>query len=79
MRLRRFEILLLSLLVIISGCQSVTLVKDGQPKAVIVVPEGTKLLSERNAGRVRQGQSVPLSAIELQTYIEKATGATFNQ
>ncbi|PAW66419.1 MAG: hypothetical protein B9S38_13695 [Verrucomicrobiia bacterium Tous-C4TDCM] len=65
----------LSLLPFLPAFADVTLVRDGQPTAVIIVPEGLYKHIQKPADQLTgNGSVVPLAAVELADYLGKAGG-----
>lgn len=59
-----------------SAFAACTLVRDGQPQAVIIVPEGLYKHVQKPAEQLTSdGMAVPLAAVELADYLGKISGA----
>ena len=71
-------LLLFTLGPLISALADITLVRDGQPQAVIIVPEGlykqVKQVQKPAKKLAGAGATVPLAAVELADYLGKMGG-----
>ena len=71
--------LILPVLISLAACTAaladITLVRDGEAQAVIIVPEGlSKHVQKRALQLTSAGMSVPLAAVELADYLQKVGG-----
>lgn len=68
-------IALLSAAFALTASADITLIRDGQPQVVIIVPDGLyKYIVKPAAELTSDGVSVPLAAVELADYLEKISG-----
>ena len=82
MKLLKKCVYLMFVLFIAGACGAVELVKDSKPIGIIVLGQGVSVSAEPVQALIRPGRSIEsltavcqASAIELQKYIEEATGA----
>lgn len=68
----RFLPLLVVLAAPLTVCAGITLVRDGQPQAVVVVPDGLYKHVLKPAEQLTgDGMVVPLAAVELADYLSR--------
>lgn len=68
--------LLTTLLFVPLASAEITLIRDGQPKVVIIVPDGFFKHVQKPAEQLTSdGMTTPLAAVELADYLEKIGGA----
>jgi hypothetical protein len=68
-------IALLGTAVVLTASADITLIRDGQPQVVIIVPDGLYKHLQKPAEQLTgDGVSVPLAAVELADYLGKIGG-----